>query len=120
MDETPAQLESIRHEAAAIDVHQYQKRFRAMKAIGLGAAGAGLVWLALIMFDSRRNPCQRVRDYFCRQPSSEGGISQDCRLYGDIQKESVEDSSPQMRQTIRAQCQTKIERLMREDGIKVP
>lgn len=73
MDETPAQLESIRDEAAAIDVHQYRKRFRAMKAIGLGAAGAGLVWLVLIMFDSRRNPCQRVRDYFCRQPSSERG-----------------------------------------------
>jgi hypothetical protein len=120
MDDTPADLESIRDQAAAIDVHQYRKRFRAMKAIGLGAAGAGLVWLVLIMVDSRRNPCQRVRDYFCRQRPAIGGASQECQVYAGIQTESVEDSSPQMRQNIRAQCQTKIERLMREDGIKVP
>ena len=116
MDETPEELARIQREAAAVDVHRYQKRFRAMKAIGLGAAAAGLVWLVLIMFDSRRNPCERVRDHFCRV-QGEGGI--DCQMYGGIQKESVDEPSPKMRQTIRAQCQTKIERLKDEDGITV-
>ena len=33
MDETPEELEQIRREAEAIDVHQYRKRFRTIKAI---------------------------------------------------------------------------------------
>jgi hypothetical protein len=116
MDETPEELERIRVEAEAIDVHQYQRRFRALKAIGLGAAGAGLVWLVLIMLDSRRNPCERVRDHLCR---AEWRASVACRTYETIFKESVEDGSPKMRQTIRAQCQTKIDRLKDEDGVVV-
>jgi hypothetical protein len=116
MDETPEELEKIRAEAEAIDVHQYQKRFRALKAIGLGAAGAGLVWLVMIMIDSRRNPCERVRDYFCKR---EGAAGADCRMYQDIQKESVEDENPKMRQSIRAQCMTKIDRMKEEDGVVV-
>ena len=116
MDETPEELEQIRADAAAIDVHQYQKRFRAMKAIGLGAAAAGLVWLVMIMVDSRRNPCERVRDHFCKQ---EGAAGVNCRMYQNIQKESVEDDNPQMRQSIRAQCVTKIERMKEEDGVVV-
>jgi hypothetical protein len=118
MDETPEELDQIRIDADAIDVHQYQKRFRALKAVGLGAAGAGLVWLILIMIDSRRNPCERVRDYFCRQEKT-GANAATCHMYGEIQKESVEDENPQMRQSIRAQCQTKIERLKQEEGIVV-
>ncbi len=116
MDETPEELETIRAEAAAIDVHQYQKRFRALKAVGLGGAAAGLVWLVLIMLDSGRNPCERVRDHFCKR---EGSSSVNCRMYDAIKKESVEDDSPQMRQSIRSQCQTKIERLKAEDGVIV-
>jgi len=116
MDETPEELEQIRADAAAIDVHQYQKRFRAMKAIGLGAAAAGLVWLVMIMLDSRRNPCERVRAHFCKQ---EGPAGVNCRMYQDIQKESVDDENPQMRQSIRAQCVTKIERMKEEDGVVV-
>jgi hypothetical protein len=116
MDETPEEIAQIRREAAAIDVHRYQKRFRAMKAIGFGAGGAGLVWLALIMFDSRRNPCERVRAHFCRQ---QGASGVDCQMYGEIRNESEHDSSPQMRQTIRGQCQTKIDRLKEEDGVVV-
>jgi hypothetical protein len=116
MDETPEELEKIRADADAIDVHQYQRRFRALKAVGLGAAGAGLVWLVLILLDSRRNPCERVRDHFCR---AEGPAGVTCRSYESILKESVDDDNQQMRQTIRAQCQTKIERLKNEDGVIV-
>lgn len=116
MDETPEELEKIRAEAAEIDVHQYQKRFRALKAVGLGAAVAGLVWLVLMMLDSRRNPCERVRDHFCK---IEGTSSVNCRMYEAIKKESVEDDNQQMRQSIRAQCLTKIERLKDEDGVVV-
>ncbi|MES1206047.1 MAG: hypothetical protein ABUS79_08935 [Pseudomonadota bacterium] len=116
MDKTPEERAQIERDADAVDVHRYQKRFRAMKAIGLGAAGAGLVWLVLIMLDSRRNPCERVRAHFCQQQGSAG---LDCRMYQDIQRESVDETSPQMRRTIRAQCQTKIERLKEEDGITV-
>ena len=116
MDETPEELDQIRKEAATIDVQQYQKRFRAMKAVGLGAAGAGLVWLILVMVDSRRNPCERVRDYLCK---AEGAQGQACQMYVEITKESVEDHNAEMRQSIRAQCQTKIERLKTEDGVTV-
>jgi hypothetical protein len=144
MDETPEELERIRHEAEDIDVHQYQKRFRALKAIGLGAALAGLVWLVMIMLDSRRNPCERLRDYVCRQPTTVSGPGSkpsssspaagspsgspsaeapspplDCAMYQAIFKESVEDDNPQMRQSIRAQCVTKIDRLKAEDGVTV-
>lgn len=101
-------------EADAIDVHQYQKRFRALKAIGIGAAGAGLVWLVMMMLDGRRNPCERVRDHLCRQ---EGPAGVSCKIYETIWKESEEDPSPKMRQSIRGQCQTKIERLKEEDGV---
>jgi hypothetical protein len=116
MDETPEELAQIRVDADAIDIHHYQKRFRALKAIGLGAAGAGLVWLILIMLDSRRNPCERVRDHICRQ---QGSAAVDCRMYQEITKESVEEQSQSMRESIRAQCQKKIERLKDEDGITV-
>jgi hypothetical protein len=110
--------ERIQREADAVDVHRYQKRFRAMKAIGLGAAGAGLVWLVLLLVDSRRNPCERVRDHICRgQDPAQASV--DCRMYAEITKESEQDDSPTMRQTIRAQCQTKIERLKEEDGVTV-
>ena len=115
MDETPDELERIRQEAEAIDVHQYRRRFRTLKAIGLGAAGAGLVWLVMIMLDSRRNPCERVRDHFCAQDAK--GLA--CTTYQGVWKESVEDDNPAMRGNIRAQCQSKIERLKEEDGVVV-
>ena len=113
-DDAAGERARIQREADAVDVHRYQKRFRAMKAIGLGAAGAGLVWLVLLLVDSKRNPCERVRDHFCR-----GQAGVDCRMYTEITKESEQDGSPTMRQTIRAQCQTKIERLKEEDGVVV-
>ena len=76
---------------------------------------AGLVWLVLIMYDSKRNPCERVRDHFCKQDPA--GLQ--CKSYGAILDESVHDDSAEMRSNIRAQCQSKIERLKEDDGIEV-
>ena len=115
MDETPEELEQIRRDAERIDVHQYRKRFRLLAAIGLGALMAGAVWLALIMNDSRKNPCQRVRDHFCNQDLA--GLQ--CKSYASILDESVHDDNPAMRANVKAQCQIKIDRLKEEDGIEV-
>src|SRR5262249_33475266 len=97
------------------DVYKYRRRFRALKAVALGAFMAGLVWVGLWMFDSRRNPCERVRDHFCRQDAKGAA----CKTYQGIWDESVHDETAEMRGNIRAQCQTKIERLKEEDGVVV-
>jgi hypothetical protein len=115
MDETPEELEQIRREADQIDVYKYRRRFRTLKAIGLGAFMAGVIAVAMWMVDSRRNPCQRVRDHFCRQDA--GGIQ--CKSYQGILDESMHDDSPAMRGNIKAQCQTKIDRLKEDDGVEV-
>lgn len=114
MDETPEELEQIRREAEQIDVHQYRRRFRTLKAILLGAALAGLTWLGMVLVDSQRNPCQRVRNYLCK--SEPAGAP--CRSYDVVLHES-EDEGPTMRANIRAQCQAKIESLRDEQGIEV-
>src|SRR4051794_13719549 len=111
MDETPEELEQIRREAAQIDVHQYRKRFRFLAALALGAAMAGLVWLIMVMLDSRRDPCQRVRAYYCGKDPQ--GLA--CKSYTGI----LEGESNEMRANIKAQCQSKIERLKEDDGIVV-
>jgi hypothetical protein len=115
MDETPEELEQIRREAAEIDVNRYRKRFRFMAAVALGALGAGVVWVALIMNDSRKNPCERVRDHFCKQDPA--GLQ--CKSYTSILDESLHDDNAEMRANVKAQCQTKIDRLKDEDGIEV-
>ena len=76
---------------------------------------AGLVALVMWMVDSKRNPCERVRDHFCKQDPA--GIA--CKTYGGILDESLHDENPQMRANIKAQCLSKIERLKEEDGITV-
>jgi hypothetical protein len=114
MDETPEELEQIRREAEQIDVHQYRRRFRTLKAILLGAALAGLTWLGMILVDSQRNPCQRVRNYFCKTDPT----GPQCRSYDVVLRES-EEEGPTMRANIRAQCQSKIDSLREEQGIQV-
>ena len=114
MDESPEELEQIRREADAIDVHQYRKRFRVLKAIVVGAALAGLTWLVLIMIDSRRNPCERVRNYLCKA----GPASPQCQSYEVVLRES-QDEGPTMRANIRAQCQSKIDSLREDEGVRV-
>jgi hypothetical protein len=115
MADDPEQ-QRLQREADEVDVQQYAKRFRALKAIGLGAAGAGAVWLVLVMLDSRRNPCERLRDHVCKQDAT----SIACRSAQDSLKDSVEDKVKEMRETLRAQCQTRIERFKEEDGVTVP
>jgi len=115
MDETPEELEQIRREADQIDIHQYKKRFRAMAAVGLGSLAAGAVWLVLVMVDSRRNPCERVRNHFCKKDPA----GMQCKTYAGILDESLHDDSTAMRANIKSQCQSKIDRLKEEDGIDV-
>ncbi len=116
MDETPEEMDQIRREAAKIDPYRYRKRRRGLAALALGAAGAGVFWLVLEAVDKRRNPCERVRDHFCKQDAA----STACQSYGAITRESVEEASSQMRSDLRAQCVRKIERLKAEDGVVVP
>ena len=108
-------MEQIRREADQIDVYRYRKRFRAMAAIGLGSLAAGVVWVALIMVDSRKNPCEKVRNYFCHKDPA--GLQ--CKSYEGILDESLHDDTPAMRSNIKAQCQSKIDRLKEDDGIDV-
>ena len=117
MDGPPEDLDEVqrlRHEANEIDIHQYRRRFRTIKAILLGAALAGLTWLVMIMVDSRRNPCERVRDHFCKADPT--GVQ--CRSYEVVLRES-QDEGATMRANIRAQCQTKIDTLRDEEGVRI-
>ena len=111
MDETPEELEQIRREADAIDVYRYRRRFRFLGAIGLGALMAGLVWLVLAMIDGKRDPCERVRAHFCAQDPQ--GLP--CKSYTNI----LDGESNEMRANIKAQCQSKIDRLKEDDKIDV-
>ena len=115
MDETPEELEQIRREAEQIDVYRYKKRFRALAAVGLGSLAAGVVWVALIMFDSRKNPCEKVRNYFCHKDPS----SMQCKTYDGILDESLHDDNARMRANIKAQCQSKIDRVKEDEGITI-
>ncbi len=117
MDESPEELEEIRREAATIDPQKYGRRYRRMMALLAAVFCTAVVWVAVRMAVASRNPCERVRDYFCRKAVP---LDPDkCNSYQVIFKESVEDPSPRMRGVIRDQCVTKIDRLREEDGITV-
>ena len=80
---------------------------------GLDGLGAGRP--AVKMTVASRNPCERVRNHFCR-------VAVDpvrCQNYQEILRESVQDESSAMRSMIRDQCVTKINRMKEEDGITV-
>lgn len=115
MDETPEELEQIRREAEQIDVYRYRKRFRAMAAVGVGTLAAGAVWVVLIMNDSRKNPCEKVRNYFCHKDPA--GLQ--CKSYEGILDESQHDDTPAMRANIRSQCQSKIDRMKEDEGVEI-
>jgi hypothetical protein len=115
MDETPEELDQIRREAAAIDPHKYRRRYRAIMAVLAVAFCTAVVWVAIHMAVASRNPCERVRDYFCKKALD---VTR-CNSYQGVFKESVEDQSPKMRGVIRDQCLTKINRMKDEDGVAV-
>jgi len=115
VDETPQELEEIRRQAEAIDPNQYRRRYRRVVAVLAALFCTLVVWVAIRMAAAGRNPCERVRDYFCRNAPDPAK----CASYQVIYKESVEDQSSRMRSVIRDQCITKINRLREEDGIVV-
>ena len=116
MDETPEELEQIRREAETIDPHKYRRRYRLVMAALAVAFCTAVVWVAIDMAVASRNPCERVRDYFCKKALTDVAK---CNSYQVVFKESVEDQSPKMRGVIRDQCLTKINRMKEEDGITV-
>jgi hypothetical protein len=116
MDETPEQLEEIRREALAIDPNKYRRRYRRLMALVAVVFCTSVAWVAIRMAVESRNPCERVRNHFCRKAPIDPA---QCNAYQGILKESVEDESPRMRGVIRDQCLTKINRLKEEDGITV-
>ena len=115
MDETPEELDQIRREAGAIDPHRYRKRYRLIMGVLALVFCTAVIWVAIHMAVASRNPCERVRDYFCKKVLD---VTK-CKSYQSIYEESVEDQSPKMRGVIRDQCLTKINRMKEEDGITV-
>jgi hypothetical protein len=115
MEDRDEELNRIRREADQVDVYKYRRRFRLLKAVGLGAFLAGLCWLILVMVDGQKNPCQRVRDYLCKKDPA----ALACKSYEGVLDESLHDAAPSMRSNIKAQCQSKIDRLKSEDGIEL-
>ena len=106
----------MRAEAQDIDVNRYRRKRRAIYGLLVGSLAALTVWGVIEMVDQRRNPCQRVHDYFCQRDAN----SLNCTTYKGILKESQADGSIAMRRNIKHQCERKIERLKADDGIKVP
>lgn len=115
LEDMDEELARARKDADKIDVYKYRRRFRLFKAILLGAALAGLTSLILTMIDSGKNPCERVRKYYCDKDPK--GLQ--CKSYEGIVDESVHDSSAQMRSHIRSQCESKIERLKADEGVEL-
>jgi hypothetical protein len=113
LEDMDAELARARGEADKVDVYQYRRRFRFLKAVLLGAALAGLTSLVLAMIDGQKNPCEKVRKYMCAKDPA--GLN--CKSYSDLLEDSKHDPSAEMRSNILAQCQTKLERLKSEEGV---
>ena len=112
MDE---ELAKVRRDADGVDIYKYRRRFRFLKAVGLGALLAGLVSLIMAMVDGKTNPCERVRDYVCKKDPA--GFQ--CKSYAGIVDDSIHEPAAEMRSQIRAQCLSKIERLKEDEGITI-
>ena len=109
------ELEAYRRKGDTFDAVRHRRRNRILAAVGVGALGAGIVYVVLAAFDQARNPCQRVRDYYCGQAAK----SPTCETYESILRESVEDTSAAARGAIRHQCATRITRLKADEGVEV-
>lgn len=107
--------EWFKREARETEPFRVRRRNRALGAILLGALGAGLVFVVMEGFDRARNPCNRVRDHYCAQNPA----STQCKTYTDLAKDSVTDDSAMARQSMLHQCETLINRLAIDEGVKV-
>ena len=115
LEDMDEELERVRREAGEVDIYKYRRRYRVLKAILLGAALAGLTSLILAMVDGGKNPCERVRKYLCQKDPA----SMPCKSYASIVDDSTHDPSHEMRSQVRAQCQSKIDRLKEDEGIEI-
>ena len=115
------EIARYQREAEASDpITKRKRRRRAIAAALLGMFGAGVVAVVMYAADQARNPCQRVRDYYCGKAGAGGPDKLMCESYEGILRDSVEDPSPMARGAIRHQCQTRITRLREDEGVKVP
>jgi hypothetical protein len=115
LEDMDEELAKARRDADGVDIYKHRRRYRLFKAILLGAALAGLTSLIMVMIDSKKNPCETVRDYLCKKDPA--GLQ--CKSYESIVDESVHEASAEMRSHIRAQCLSKIERLKEDEGIEL-
>ena len=113
LEDMDEELARARREADKVDIYKHRRRYRAFKAILLGAALAGLTSLILAMVDGQKNPCERVRNYVCKQDPK--GLQ--CTSYQDLLEDSKHDPSAEMRSNLKQQCLTKLERL-KEEGVE--
>jgi len=116
LEDLDKDLSILKDEADNIDPYKYQRRRRIIYAVLTGAGLAGMSFLVLEMVTQQRNPCERLVNYFCAQDKA----SLNCTAYQPVLDESENDSSAEMRGSIRAQCETKITRLLDEDKVAVP
>jgi hypothetical protein len=114
LEDMDEELARARRDADKVDVYKYRRRFRLFKAILLGAALAGLTSLILAMIDGGKNPCQLVRDHLCK--TDPNGLN--CKSYEGLLEDSKHDPNAAMRSNLRAQCETKLERL-KEEGVEL-
>jgi hypothetical protein len=84
-----------------------RRRTRALAAIGLGALLAAVTWVVLAAVDEARNPCKRLAAHYC----AGGSDTLKCETYTALREDSESEPSTEMRQNIRYQCQTHVERL---------
>ena len=106
--------EWFKREAAETEPFRQRLRNRILAAVLLGALGAGLTFVVLEAFDRARNPCDRVRDHYCKDPAS-----LQCKTYADLARDSVTDDSAMTRQNMLHQCETLIKRLAIDEGVTV-
>ena len=114
------EIERYRRKSDTFDPVRHRRRRRLAGAILVGALGAGLVSVVMYAVDQARNPCQRVRNYYCGLHGDAGKDKLMCESYEGILRDSVEDTSAMARGAIREQCATRITRLREDEGVKVP
>jgi hypothetical protein len=112
LEDMDDELARARREADQVDIYKHRRRYRAFKAILLGAALAGLTSLIMTMIDGQKNPCELVRNYACAKDPK--GFQ--CSSYEQLLEDSKHDPAAEMRSNMKAQCVTKIERL-KEEGV---